>query len=64
MKATISYLPSQVYQNFFNIEYALEKVSLDLVNTNIFNIKTEYEEKFSSLGYKINYVEARKKNTN
>ena len=44
--------------------YILEKVSLDLANTNIFNIKTEYEEKFSSLGYKINYVEARKKNTN
>ena len=44
--------------------YILEKVSLDLANTNIFNIKTEYEEKFSSLGYKINYVEARIKNTN
>ena len=44
--------------------YILEKVSLDLANTNIFNIKTEYEEKFSSLGYKIHYVEARKKNTN
>lgn len=28
MKAIISYLPSQVYQNFFSIEYALEKVSL------------------------------------
>ena len=41
--------------------YTLEKVSLDLANTDIFNIKTEYEEKFSSLGYKINYVEAIKK---
>ena len=41
--------------------YTLEKVSLDLANTDIFNIKTEYEEKFSSLGYKINYVEATKK---
>ena len=41
--------------------YTLEKVRLDLANTDIFNIKTEYEEKFSSLGYKINYVEATKK---
>ena len=24
------------------------------------NIKTEYEEKFSELGYKINYLEASK----
>lgn len=31
MKAIISYLPSQVYQNFFSIEYALEKVSLEEV---------------------------------
>ena len=40
--------------------YTLEKVSLDLEKEKIPNIKTEYEEKFSSLGYKINYVEARK----
>lgn len=38
--------------------YVLEKISLDLANTDIPNIKTEYEEKFSELGYKINYVEA------
>ncbi len=37
--------------------YTIEKVSLDLAKENIFNIKTEYEEKFSHLGYKINYVE-------
>lgn len=41
--------------------YIFEKISLDLANSTISNIKTEYEEKFSSLGYKINYVEARKK---
>lgn len=41
--------------------YTLEKVSLDLANEKIFNIKTEYEEKFMNLGYKINYVDARKK---
>ena len=41
--------------------YTLEKVSLDLANEKIFNVKTEYEEKFMNLGYKINYVDARKK---
>ena len=41
--------------------YIFEKISLDLANSTISNIQTEYEEKFSSLGYKINYVEARKK---
>lgn len=43
--------------------YTLEHVSLDLAKENIFNIKTEYEEKFSQLGYKINYVDAIKKNS-
>jgi len=41
--------------------YILERVNLDLTNEEIFNIKTEYESKFESLGFKINYVEARKK---
>ena len=41
--------------------YTLEKVSLDLAQEDILNIKTEYEQKFTSLGYKINYVEAIKK---
>lgn len=41
--------------------YTINKVSLDLHNGDIKNIKTEYEEKFSKLGYKINYLEASKK---
>lgn len=41
--------------------YILEKVSLDLANEDISNIKTEYEEKFTELGFKINYLEAIKK---
>ena len=40
--------------------YTLNKVSLDLHNEDIKNIKTEYEDKFSSQGYKINYLEATK----
>lgn len=40
--------------------YILEKVSLDLHNEEIDNVKTEYEEKFSGLGFKINYLEATK----
>ncbi len=38
--------------------YIFERVSLDLLNTDISNVLTEYEEKFSSLGYKINYLKA------
>jgi len=38
--------------------YVFQKVSLDLVNEGIFNVLTEYEEKFQSLGFKINYVHA------
>ena len=41
--------------------YILDKVSLDLANEQIDNVETEYEEKFSNLGYKINYLEAVKK---
>ena len=41
--------------------YTIEKVSLDLHNTYIPNVETEYEEKFSGLGFKINYLEATKK---
>ena len=40
--------------------YTIEKVSLDLHSTDIENVKTEYEEKFSELGYKINYLVATK----
>ena len=41
--------------------YTLRKVSLDLHNTDIFSVETEYEKKFSELGYNINYLEATKK---
>lgn len=43
-----------------NYGYKFNEVSLDLHNKDIFNIKTEYEEKFSSLGFKINYLDATK----
>ena len=38
--------------------YTLINVSLDLENTDIPNVITEYEAKFMSLGTKINYLEA------
>lgn len=44
-----------------NYGYIFEEVCLDLHNRDIFNIKTEYEEKFSNLGFKINYLKATKK---
>ncbi len=44
-----------------NKDYKFNKVSLDLANENLFNIQTEYETRFSNLGYKINYLEAIKK---
>jgi len=40
--------------------YIFKKVSLDLHAENTFNVKTEYESKFSGLGFKINYLEAEK----
>lgn len=44
-----------------NYGYVFNDVSLDLHNSDRFNIETEYETKFSNLGYKINYLEATKK---
>ena len=41
-----------------NKGYVFKKVSLDLANEDLFNIPTEYEIKYSNLGYKINYLEA------
>ncbi len=38
--------------------YTLEEVSLDLANTDIPNVCTEYEKKFMALGTKINYCNA------
>ena len=40
--------------------YVLEKISLDLAKEKIANVKTEYEEKFTELGYPIYYVYAYK----
>lgn len=40
--------------------YTIEDLSYDLHSTNISNIKTEYEEKFSKMGIKIKYLKARK----
>jgi len=40
--------------------YTIEDLSYDLHSTNIPNIKTEYEEKFSKMGIKIKYLKARK----
>ena len=40
--------------------YTLEKISLDLKNEEIDNVVTEYENKFMSMGTKINYLNAKK----
>lgn len=42
--------------------YVLKKVSLDLHQTDIPNVMTEYEERFTNLGQPIYYLEAFKKN--
>lgn len=42
--------------------YILKNVNLDLTNSDIPNIKTEYEKRFIEKGYKINYLVAEKKN--
>ena len=44
-----------------NYGYTFDKVSLDLKNTDIDNVTTEYEEKFMNKGVKINYLNAYKK---
>ena len=41
--------------------YLLKDVSLDLKNSDIPNVETEYERKFTSLGETINYLHAIKK---
>ncbi len=41
--------------------YILEQVSLNLAESNIPNVETEYEQKFKNLGFKINYLKATKK---
>ncbi len=41
--------------------YLLDEVSLHLHQTDLFNVKTEYEEKFSNMGQPIYYLKATKK---
>lgn len=43
-----------------NYGYIIDEISYDLHNTNISNIMTEYEEKFSKVGIKIKYLKATK----
>lgn len=47
--------------SFSKCGYILEKVSLDLHGEDIFNVLTEYENKFSEKGETINYLHATKK---
>lgn len=44
-----------------NYGYDIINISYDLHKENMENFQTEYEKKFSDLGYKINYLEAIKK---
>ncbi len=55
-KGLFAYSLSSLSQN----NYILKKVSLDLHKTDIPNILTEYERKFSSMGVTINYLHASK----
>ncbi len=48
--------------NINNAGYHFNEVSLDLANTDIENIETEYEQKFKKQGIKINYLNATKFN--
>ena len=41
--------------------YKIEDISLDLANTDKENVMTEYEEKFTKMGIKINYLYATRK---
>lgn len=46
--------------SFVDKGYKVKDISLDLHNKDTFNIKTEYEEKFSSKGFKIYKIEVYK----
>ena len=48
-------------KNLNNNGYIFEEISLDLANTQLPNIETEYEQKFKKQGIKINYLKAIKK---
>lgn len=44
-----------------NYGYKFEEVILDLWNSDKENVRTEYEEKFGNMGFKIKYLDAYKK---
>ena len=46
--------------SFNNYGYKINYISLDLHNTDEFNIETEYERKFTAKGFKIYKIEVRK----
>ena len=48
-------------ESLSNYGYKFKKISLDLKNEDIDNVVTEYENKFMSMGRKINYLDAYKK---
>ncbi len=47
-------------KTFTNYGYKIEELSLDLHKDDYFNVKTEYEERFSSMGYPIYMVKVTK----
>jgi len=47
--------------NLNNYGYEFDELYLDLWNTEVENIRTEYETKFSNLGFTIKYISAHKK---
>jgi tRNA (guanine-N7-)-methyltransferase len=49
-------------ESFINFGYKINKDIKDLHKENIFNIETEYEKKFSSLGFTIKYLDVEKDN--
>ena len=46
-----------------NFGYMFNQISLDLWNSELENIMTEYENKFGNKGFKIKYLDAYKKNS-
>ncbi len=45
-------------ESFPKSNYIIEDISLDLHNTDRDNVQTEFEEKFSNKGFRINYLKA------
>ena len=47
-------------ESFTNFGYEIKKDIKDLHSTDISNVETEYEKKFSELGYTIKYLDVEK----